>query len=400
MSTLPGMTQPQTFTAPGLDPRVAIMDDGALFDTLDEVMLGWRLEPADHEIAPDIRIEREGQGWTCSGETYEKPLRFRDPVSTACSLIASLYKAHTLAGRDGLCLHAAGVRMGEGLVLLTGHYRAGKTVVSAACAAVGLQVFSDDIIPMTSDGRTAFAPGLAIRLRLPLPESLAQETRAFVEQHRVASSERYAYIRPPADRLARKGAEAPVTAIVSLNRNETGPARLTRIAGGHALSETIRRNFAREISAARILDALDGVIERAVCLRLDYAKAEDAVAVLREAAERSYTGLNDAREGEVAESRERRCTPVAPETRIARVPGVEGRERDGQAFLTDADETVIFNLNETAAAFWRLIAEPISFGEVVDLFITGFPERPRDAIAMDLSHLARRLAKRGLVRLG
>ena len=60
---------------------------------------------------------------------------------------------------------------------------------------------------------------------------------------------------------------------------------------------------------------------------------------------------------------------------------------------------VIFNLNETAAAFWRLIAEPASFGEVAALFAAGFPERSRDAIAVDLSHLARRLAQRGLVRI-
>ena len=396
---LPGMTQPQTFTAPGLDPCVAIMDDGALFNTLDEVMLGWRLEPAGDGTKPDIHIERGNLGWTCSGETYEKPLRFRDPVSTACSLIASLYKAHTLAGRDGLCLHAAGVRMGQGLVLLTGHYRAGKTVVATACAAAGLQVFSDDIIPMTADGRTAFAPGLAIRLRLPLPETLAPVTREFIERHRVASSERYAYIRPPSDRLARKGAEAPVTAIVSLNRNDAGPAMLTRIGGGDALSETIRRNFAREISAARILDALDGVIERAVCLRLDYTRAEEAVAILRQAADSRFAGLTETTETPQAADQERQCSPLALHKRISRVPGVVGRERDGQAFLTDAHEMVIFNLNETAAAFWRLIAEPASFGEVAALFAAGFPERSRDAIAVDLSHLARRLAQRGLVRI-
>lgn len=396
---VPGMIQPQTFTAPGLDPRVAILDDGALMTTLDEVMLGWRLEPSGGGAAADIRIERGDLGWTCSGETYEKPLRFRDPVSTACSLIASLYKAHTLAGRGGLCLHAAGVRIGRGLVLMTGHYRAGKTVVSTACAAAGLQVFSDDIIPMTTDGQTAFAPGLAIRLRLPLPKSLAPGTRAFVEQNRVASSERYAYIRPTPDRLARRGESASVTAIVSLNRNETGPATLTRIGRGDALSETIRRNFAREISAVRILEALDGLIERAVCIRLDYAIAEEAVEVLRQAAESDFAGLRDATDAPPADCAGRKCEPLPPETRIERVPGVEGRERDGQAFLTDAREMVIFNLNETASAFWRLIAEPIGFGEAEVLFAAGFPDRPRQAIAADLSHLARALAKAGLIRL-
>ncbi len=203
------MQAPALYRAEGLDPLVAISDDGRLMATLGEVMLGWNIAPAgdtgeDAEVA--VRIEQGAKGWTCSGETFDQPVTYADPVATACSLIAALYKAHTMIDREGLFLHAAGVRIGGGVVLLSGHYRSGKSVVTTACAAAGLQVFSDDIIPLDPDGRIARAPGLAIRLRLPLPEGLAPETRDFVATHRIASSKRYAYIRPPPDRLARRDA--------------------------------------------------------------------------------------------------------------------------------------------------------------------------------------------------
>ena len=374
------------------------MDDGVLLATLEQVMLGWRLEPAV-EGAPALRIERGPNGWTCSGETYRKPLLFRDPVATACSLIASLYKAHTLANQDGLCLHAAGVSVGGGLVLLTGHYRAGKTVVAAACAAAGLQVFSDDIIPLSADARTAFAPGLAIRLRLPLPESLAEETRDFIDAHRIASSARYAYIRPPEDRLAHHGTEAPVRAIVALDRRDDGPAALSRLAPGDALSEAIKRNFAREVSAVRILDALDGLIGSIACVRLSYARAEDAAVALAGADFDALANAPAQGDGQWAASEASDNAPISAGTRLSRAPGVIGRERGGQAFLTDAQEMVIFNLNQTGLAVWRAIEQPTTFGELVSIFAAGFPDQSPDALARDLSRLLRGMARRSLVRL-
>ncbi len=88
--------------------------------TLGEVMLGWTIVPATNmepgAIAA-IRIEQGDKGWTCSGETFDKPVTYADPVATACSLIAALYKAHTLTDREGLFLHAAGVRIGAGPVV-------------------------------------------------------------------------------------------------------------------------------------------------------------------------------------------------------------------------------------------------------------------------------------------
>ncbi len=395
------------YRAEGLEPLVAIADDGRLMATLGEVMLGWNIAPAGDagqggEAA--IRIEQGAGGWTCSGTTFDKPVTYADPVATACSLIAALYKAHTLTDLEGLFLHAAGVRIGPrvggGLVLLSGHYRAGKSVVATACAAAGLQVFSDDIIPLDPGGRIARAPGLAIRLRLPLPEGLAPATRDFVATHRIASSERYVYIRPPPDRLAERGEAAPIRAMVSLRRAGDAPARLSRLAPGDALSETIRRNFARETPAGRILDAFDGLIAEVPCLRLSYGRAEDAAALLRDSFEGALPAFDAEPQAKTRSGRKRSpARPLASDAVIHRRPGADARERGGQAFLTDADETVIFHLNATGTALWRLLEQPTPFGEIAAVFAAGFPDRDADALVSDLTRLVRDLAASGLVRI-
>ncbi|MHA1528700.1 MAG: PqqD family peptide modification chaperone [Alphaproteobacteria bacterium] len=391
------------YRAEGLDPLVAIADDGRLMATLGEVMLGWNIVPAGDDLPAGeaaIRIEQGARGWTCSGETYDKPVTYADPVATACSLIAGLYKAHTLTDREGLFLHAAGVRIGAGLVLLTGHYRAGKSVVTTACAAAGLQVFSDDIIPLDPGGRVARAPGLAIRLRLPLPDGMAPGTRDFVATHRIASSERYAYIRPPPDCLAERGEAAPIRAVVSLHRTEGAPVRLSRLAPGDALSETIRRNFARETPAGRILDAFDGLVAEVPCLRLSYDRAEDAAALLRDAFEGALPNLDAELPAHPSSGKKRRPAKlIADGTVIHRRPGADARERGDQAFLTDAEEEVIFHLNATGTALWRLLEQPTPFGELAAIFAAGFPDRDAGALASDLSRLIRDLAASGLVRI-
>lgn len=395
------------YRAEGLDPLVAIHDDGQLMTTLGEVMLGWKFQlvgEAGQGISlgaePAIRIELGSEGWTCSGETYDRPVTHRDPVATACSLIAGLYKAHTLADREGLFLHAAGVRIGEGLVLLTGHYRAGKSVVTTACAAAGLQVFSDDIIPLDPGGRIARAPGLAIRLRLPLPEGLAPQTRDFIETHRIASSERYAYIRPPPELLALRDEAARIRAVVSLHRAEGARARFARLAAGDALSETIRRNFACETPAGKILDAFDGLVATVPCLSLAYDRAEDAADLLRESFEGALPDISDEPLSITTAGAQKSSTPpLSGGTMIHRHPGARARERDGQAFLTDADELVIFNLNATGAAVWRLVEQPTSFDDLAAIFAAAFPDRDPLELAADLSRLIRDLANNGLVQV-
>ncbi|HSF93484.1 MAG TPA: PqqD family protein [Thermohalobaculum sp.] len=398
------MTQPIHLRAEGLTPVLAVSDGDELLDMLDRVMLGRRMVPVSGPSPDDliIRIERDSRGWASSVEEGQPAIQYRDAVAAACGIVAALYKQHTLIDRQSLILHAAGVRIGGGLVLITGPYRAGKTVVTTACAAAGLQVFSDDIIPLDPVSLNAVAPGLAIRLRLPLPETLDPATRGFISAHSIAESARYVYVAPPPDRLATGGVQAPIHGVVTLRRIEHAPGDtppgLERLTPGDALAETIRRNFARETGAGRILDAFDSIVERSPCLALTYSRAEDAAAMLRRAFEGAMPEIPQV--ATTTPPRRKRSRRILTSgTRLTRTPGVGVRERGEHAFLTDPQEFVIFNLNAVGLGVWRALEQPTSFEALTGLFAAAFPDQAPEDIAADLSAVLRDLAAARLVQV-
>lgn len=403
------MQDTRVYRADGLWPRIAISGDGQLESTLATIMVGWGLVAAEGEpdrpiAASDLYVEQSVDGWTCSGIALDTPLSYHDPVAASCSLIANVFKAHTIMDDSLLCLHAAGVQVGGGVVLLTGAYRAGKSVVSAACAAAGLRVFSDDIVPLSPDGRTARAAGLAIRLRQPLPGSLAPETLDFLARHQAAASQRYLYVRPSADKLAEFGAEAPVRAVVALDREGSGAARLDLLPVDRALRETILRNFARATPASRILNAFDGLVGDIPCLKLRYNRAEDAAHLLATDLDRTFVDTVGTVAGPSPGQRSRTCQaepkPVLhPDTMICQASGVQVSERSGELFLIDQQDRTIFNLNTTAAAVWNVASEPTRIGELVAVFVEAFPDRTRREITTDLSNIVHRLTRDGLLTL-
>ena len=56
---------------------------------------------------------------------------------------------------------------------------------------------------------------------------------------------------------------------------------------------------------------------------------------------------------------------------------------------------MIFHLNATGTALWRLLEQPTPFGELAAIFAAGFPGRGAEALASDLSRLIRDLAASG-----
>lgn len=394
------------YRAGALKPVISISGDGGIEAALGRILAGWGLAPVAPDAvqdAPRLVVEQVADGWLCSGEAFGETVTYRDPVATGCGIVAALFKAQTFADRQGLCLHAAGVRFGDGAVLLTGAYRSGKSVLTAACAAAGRQVFSDDIVPLVHGATAVRAPGLALRLRLPLPEGLGATVR-FVQEHAAIESSRYIYVRPPEALLARHGAEAPIRGLVAIERRQEGPARIARMAPADALGEVIRRNFAQDVPARRIVDTLDRLVTGTPCLRLVYADAGEAASLMQ----RVFAGAEHVPEmpsqAAPAPSRRRkaaaRASILVPDAAmLGRHPGAGMRERGGELFLTDPDDLAIHGLNATGAAVWRLIEDPVPFGEIVETFAAAFPDLAREDLRNDLAALALDLVAKGLARL-
>jgi hypothetical protein len=400
------MTADRRFSAPGLPGPVRFTDAKAVLGAVQAVLVGWQLsEQTVDRTAPRPALAVTGSGgrWRITGVTLEAEMWFDDPVSAACCVVAHLLQAQMRAEQDLLCLHAAAVEIGGGLVVMPCRYRAGKSALTAALAAAGQRAFSDDVLLIDPASGEAAAPGMAIRLRLPLPERIDSDTRAFVESHTGPCGAHYCYLAPPAASLARRGERAPVRSFVLLDRRDAGPAELTRVAPAVMLRQLIWQNFARAGAPERILETLAALVERADCLQLTYSD----LAAARELLLSHFAGQTEAlRDAQAATP----CpdaavpgigNPLALRTgdRLARSATARLFNRAGEVFLTTAASAGILHLNALASCLWTLLEQPLTYGEVLATFSAAFPSRATADLDRDLRGALAAFKAQGLIEV-
>lgn len=83
--------------------------------------------------------------------------------------------------------------------------------------------------------------------------------------------------------------------------------------------------------------------------------------------------------------------------RLTRNPAVVARELDDAVFLVSPQDDAVFHLNATGAAVWRLLAEPLSVAEAVEVITSGFPDIPADRVRTDVEQLFEELRAGGFV---
>jgi hypothetical protein len=82
---------------------------------------------------------------------------------------------------------------------------------------------------------------------------------------------------------------------------------------------------------------------------------------------------------------------------FVRSPGVAERNVDDAVFLVGSDSESVFHLNPLTAAVWRLLAQPESIGEVINLLASAYPDIEIVQIEGDVLTLMKALERRGLV---
>jgi hypothetical protein len=80
-----------------------------------------------------------------------------DPAPGAAARTVRLFLLGTALGsmmsqRDHLVLHGNAVRIGTACAVVLGHSGAGKSTLAAEFSRRGLDIFSDDVVPVTADG--------------------------------------------------------------------------------------------------------------------------------------------------------------------------------------------------------------------------------------------------------
>ena len=392
---------------PGFSNGFISRDAEPVLEVLQEILMGQQLicvndAPSDQSL---VQISREqNDAWRVTPVGPEPAISFTDPVSAACCLGASLLKARMLEEQEVLCLHAAAVEIGGALVLMPNVYRAGKSLLSVALAAGGCRLFNDDVVLLDPHSKDAIAPGIAPRLRLPLPTNLDPLSRSFIAEHGGPRGTHYLYLTPTTDLHAAPGERAAIHGFIMLNRQERGSAKLSEIGSGDVLRQLIWQNFARAGLAERILSSLSDIISSSQCLALSYSNIEDARQVLIEHFSGSDLSGGECTRVSIAgddsfEGKSGMAEEIAEESIVAGVQGAALKECFGERFLINADNDRILHLNETAAALWNLLAEPLPFGDVVETFSAAFPTVERQQLKHDLETIVAVMRMNGLVRL-
>lgn len=376
----------------------------AVLPLLPDILSGWpyRVAEADPSVAPffSIRALPDEARLRCESHVEDRPPQLWDPLNAVCDAIAALAIALPLSHPPLICLHAAGVEMAGRLVVFPNVRRAGKSTLSVALARAGHRVFSDDVVPLSFpvDGAPlAHAMGVAPRLRLPLPESLSPDFRAWAEAFPGPRNRQYHYL--PLTGQPAHGETVPIGAFVHLDRrDEPGPARLTPLPPETAMDALLHQNFTRDRHSGEVLEAIAATLSATPVWQLSYADLDAAVECL-EAAFGDWAGAAGPGKGE-----ERRFGPpiltYAPAPvghQVAQRARVVERWIGEVLYLADPEGRAIQRMDPLAAAIWEMLEEPATAEELEEALGEAFPGTAREQIAADLRGLLAGMAEAGLI---
>jgi len=271
-------------------PRPVLFDGCAdLLDRLALLTQGWRWQAGDDDAPPIITVAASTKGWRIVSQWTPDSAVYDDPADILCALLADLLLAYVEAHPQLLCLHAGAVAIGAApngdapapLFVFPAESQAGKSTLTAALAASGGRLYSDDVLPidLSSPTANAIAVGLAPRPRLPLPEALPAPLRDSLRRRIALANNRYGYVALAREQWAPLGERRPIAAFVRLER-AAGHAALTAAPRSEIMTLLLRQNFGARPPAADMVERFAALTAAARCWRLRYSDIGEAVALL------------------------------------------------------------------------------------------------------------------------
>jgi len=384
-----------------LSRPITLINCRDLVDLFPVILPGWQfIEVPETTQPPILTLRLEGATYILEGDWLHQPKHRKDRLAAICALVAELVRAYVNDDSKLLCLHGAAADFAGKLVIFPNKYRAGKSILSVCLAATNVKLFGDDVLPISLLDGHGIAPGLAPRLRLPLPENLHAESRHFIETNAALKSNRYIYLDLKDGSLAARYSHAPIGAFVLLEREEGIAAVLDNISESEVLRQVVWQNFARETEAPQILECLSQMVANAKRYCLRYDRAEDAVELLKETF-KDWSEKNGEKSPKPCLSEHNATEPVEvfPGC-FLRKPDVSMVTVDGESFLADAGGAAIHQLNSVGSAIWTLLAEPTTIDEMIELLLVAFPEVSRDQVEADVGELVNSLKSKNLLITG
>ena len=346
-------------------------------------------------------VQQDGKRWAMEVFIPEPRKESYNPVNGICDLIVELNWSRLRKRNELLCLHAAGVAMGENLVVFPSGRRAGKSTLTAELSRRGHCVFSDDVLAVElNDGGVlqGLATGISPRLRLPLPEDASKAFGDWVSADSGPGNRQYKYLTDTP--VASYGTSLPFGAIVTLDRvNGDVAAKISEMDAGEVLPMLIHQNFGRFGHAGRALAAFEAIARDLPCLKLTYGSFEKAADLLEASV---ADGLLGSRAGAstahgAVPNFGRTVEPYDASRVYRRRLGFHGVEIEGEAFVADADGIGIFRLGPGMLPIWRLLEGAIKAPEIIAVLGDVFPATRREILINDVDTALRQLISAGLI---
>ena len=370
----------------GVARPVLVSDGGEILGCLRAVLKSWGFDELGPRAmrAPFITV-RHSLGRYEILSPYRAPIRYRDAPNAVCTLISDLIRAYIDEDETLICLHAAAAEFAGRLVILPNTYRSGKSTFAAYLAAAGVRLYGDDVVPIRWRDHVAVAPGIAPRLRLPLPDDASPKVKSYIERSRGPESSRYLYLDLPGTALAGRGEQSPIGAFVLLQRRQGAKAELHPMGASEMLARLVTRNFANRVEATNILDCLHDMVADVPCHTLRYGHATRAVELLKQ-----HFASWPQQGHPLPKTAPAPITPL-PDGEGISVPGRFMQNRDvvekpveDELFLVEPNSNAIYKLNTVGAALWRLLSRPMTANEATTFICRAYPDIPPSVIARDV----------------
>ena len=388
-------------TFEGLERPVSLVDCRHLLDHFPLVFPGWQIDVLSEYTGPPIlTLGYEKSTYLLEADWLKKPIRRTDMTDAICALVVEVVRTYVRDNVNLLCLHGAAANFSGRLVVFPSKYRAGKSVLSACIAAAGIQIFCDDVLPIGIVEGHGIAPGLAPRLRIPLPDNLSPKSRKFIQSSTGLEGNQYLYLDLANDHLAARDSQAPVGAFILLEREEGAQLSLEAVSEAEVLHQVVWQNFARDAEAPRILEQLSCLVSGAQRFRLRYDRAEDAVALLKKTFKTWPSRIPKGAESIVTTAASSVSPASVPPGCFLRRADIMVVSINGESFLADSGGVAIHHLNPVGTAIWTLLSEPVTMVDMVDLLLTAFPGIDGDQVRGDVATLVDTLESKNLLLVG
>jgi len=324
-------------------------------------------------------------GYAVSSRFTERQAEGLSVTAAVCSLIADLTLDWSETAEDVTGLHAAAICTDAGIVIITGPARAGKsTLVSRLALEPGITFVCDDVLPLRRNGQ-GVALGVAPRLRLPLPNPHGPLQRA-MQRELLLADNYYAYFSPP-NRME-YGTEAPIAAIILIERAEGEAPALWKLSEEDALAALLRQSITSFGTADQAFCWAESLLPMLPRARFVYSDLEEAAAYLHTALKHlNSEALPTRARTNVAETASNHANGSElpdPNILFEQNPLVVSRVIGSRQWLTLPEDGTLWEINPTSRALWAMLEIPSNTQDLTEVLTELYPDTSEEEILRDV----------------